>query len=157
MPASVPQADGNNLLLGRGKVYFDRFLPGTMTKTGARFLGECQKFDITPTITTKQKYTLAKSASTLLANNIDTQTHTLDIEMDEFVPENIALALLGDTAAISQTGGSITAEALSAPAKNQRVYKLANRQISAPVIKKAGVVTGVLGTDFLILDATMGL
>jgi len=36
----------NNLVLGRGKLYFDRFATGTQTKTGERYLGSTPAFSV---------------------------------------------------------------------------------------------------------------
>lgn len=36
----------NNLVLGRGEVYFDRFATGTQTKTGERYLGSTAAFAV---------------------------------------------------------------------------------------------------------------
>lgn len=36
----------NNLVLGRGKVYFDRFATGTLNKTGERYLGSTPAFSV---------------------------------------------------------------------------------------------------------------
>ena len=40
--------NGNNILLGRGKIYFDRF-DANGARTGELFLGNCPTFEITPT------------------------------------------------------------------------------------------------------------
>ena len=40
--------NGNNILLGRGKIYFDRF-DSSGVRTGELFLGNCPTFEITPT------------------------------------------------------------------------------------------------------------
>ncbi|MFU1607319.1 hypothetical protein ACM25O_13120 [Sulfitobacter pontiacus] len=36
----------SNLVLGRGKVYFDRFIPGTTIKTGERYMGATPSFSV---------------------------------------------------------------------------------------------------------------
>lgn len=150
-------ANGALLLLGRGKLYFDRF-DSSGAPTGLRFLGDCDKLELTPSVQTKDRFSSSKKAATKLANVVVSQTHTLSIQMLEYDPENVALAFLGDASALSQTTSTVTAEALT-PAggvKLGRIYQTAKRNISAVSVKK-GATTGVEGTDFEIEDAGLGL
>jgi hypothetical protein len=149
-------ADGSKLMLGRGKIYFDRWTPGTTTSTGLRFLGDCNKFDIVPSVQTKDRFASTKKTATKLATVNVSQTHMLQIQMGEVDPENVAMALLGDTALITQAATPITAEALTANAQLGRIYKTAKRLISATTVHQ-GATALVLGTDYEIEDATMGL
>jgi hypothetical protein len=148
-------ADPNQLLLGRGKLYFDRF-DSAGNATGLRFLGEADKLEINPSATTKDYFGMTKAASTKLAQNITQQTHEIDIQLREYQAANLALALLGDSTVLTQTGGSITGEQLSSKALPGCVYKTANRNIST-VVAHTGVTALVLGTDYEVLDAVMGL
>lgn len=147
--------DPTQLLLGRGKLYFDRF-DSAGSPTGLRFVGEADKFEINPSVSVKDYFTMTKAARTKLAKNIDTQTHEIDIQLREFQPENVAIALLGDSVVLTQAGGAIADEQLSAAATPGRIYKTAERNISA-VTAKTGVTALVAGTDFEVIDAKMGL
>lgn len=151
-------ADPTQLLLGRGKAYFDRF-DASGNSTGLRFLGEVAKLELTPTVQTKDRFTSTKAAGTKIAHNITQQTHTLAIEMLEYQADNIALALLGDNITLTQSGGSITAETVSAAPTAGKCYQLANRIVSALVLTTGagGVTPVVIGTDYEIVDATIGL
>jgi hypothetical protein len=149
-------ADGSKLQLGRGKLYFDRFLAGTMTRTGLRMLGDCDKFDIVPSVQTKDRFASTKKQATKLATINITQTHMIQIQMGEYDPENIALALLGDTALVTQLGTAVTAESLTTSVNLGRVYKTAKRKITAVTVHQAATVL-VLGTDYEIEDADSGL
>lgn len=148
-------ADGSKILLGRGKIYFDRLVSGAAT--GRRFLGECSQLEITPSVEKTEIYDHTKAAATKLASNVTRQTHKIAITMQEYDPENVALALMGTTAAVTQTTGSVTDESLTASVKKGRIYQTANRGISAVTVKKAPSTSLVLGTDYEIEDATLGL
>jgi hypothetical protein len=149
------EANGANLLLGRGKVYFDRF-DSSGNKTGLRFVGEAGKMELSPSVQTKERFTYAKNSSIKIAKNVTQQTHELNIELNEYTADNIALALLGDSVLLTQTTSSVVAEAIPWVAKNNRIYKTAKRLISAVIVKKAGT-PGVLGTDFAVQDDKLGL
>ena len=66
MPEAV---NGNNVLLGRGKIYFDRFDSAGL-KTGELFLGNCPTFEITPSPEEIKKYSSADRAAGLLASDV---------------------------------------------------------------------------------------
>ena len=151
-------SDPTQLLLGRGKVYFDRFDSNGNT-TGLRFMGEADKLEINPSATTKDYFTMSKAASTKLAQNIINQTHEIDLSLREYSPANLALALLGDAITLTQTQQVISAtpgEQLSAKATPGCCYQTQYRNISL-VTCKTGSTALVLGTDFEIIDPTLGL
>lgn len=152
------QADHTQLLLGRGKVFFDSF-DSSGASTGLRFLGEADKLEINPSVQTKEYYTHTKATATKLAQNITQQTHEFDLQLREFQSENVALALLGDSVIFTQAQTTIAANApeqLSAKATPGRVYQTANRNISA-VTATSGSTPLVSSTDYEILDSQMGL
>jgi hypothetical protein len=148
-------ANGDNLLLGRGKVYFDRF-DSAGQPTGLRFLGESDKIEINPSVTTKDYFTMAKAASTKLAQNIINQTHEIDVSLKEYVAENIALALLGDSVVLTQATDDVVDEVLTTKALPGYLYQTLNRKISV-VTAKTGVTALVDGTDFEVIDTELGL
>jgi hypothetical protein len=148
-------ADPTQLYLGRGKLYFDRF-DASGVPTGLRFLGEADKLEINPSTTVKEYFTMTKAAATKLAQNITNQSHEIDIQLREYHSENLALALLGDKITLTQSSATITGELLSSKAIPGYVYQTANRKVSAPT-GHTGATALVLGTDYEILDAEMGL
>jgi hypothetical protein len=150
-------ADGSKLLLGRGKIYFDRWLPGTTTPTGARMVGDADKFDIVPSVQTKDRYASTKNTATKLATVNISQQHMLQIQMGEYDPENVAIALLGDTASVTQTATPVTAESLTSSVVLGRIYQTAKRLITAITVHQLPSTVLVLGTDYEVEDATMGL
>ena len=103
--------NGNNILLGRGKIYFDRF-DSSGARTGELFLGNCPTFEITPTSEDIKKYSSANKSADLIASDVLRTTLALRIVGDEFSKENLAMVLFGDTGTLSQTGSTMTAEAI---------------------------------------------
>lgn len=124
--------NGNNILLGRGKVYFDRF-DASGARTGELFLGNCPTFEITPTSEEIKKYSSADKAADLIASDVLRTTLALRIVGDEFSKENLAMALFGDNATLSQTGSSVTDEVI-ANVLQGRYYPLSKRQVSAVTV-----------------------
>ena len=150
-------ADPTQLLLGRGKLYFDRF-DANGNPTGLRFMGEADKLEINPSAQTKDYFTMSRAASTKLAQNITQQTHEVDVQLREYQPANLAIALLGDAIVLTQEQTVVAqgAEQLSAKALPGCVYQTKFRNISA-VTAESGATPLVLGTDYEVLDATLGL
>jgi len=145
--------NGNNILLGRGKIYFDRF-DSTGARTGELFLGNCPTFEVTPTSEDIKKYSSADKAADLIASDVLRTTLALRIVGDEFSKENLAMALFGDTSTFSQTGSSVTSEAI-ANVLQGRYYALSKRQVSLVTVTDGGATTYVEGTDYKV-DAITG-
>ncbi len=150
MPESV---NGNNILLGRGKVYFDRF-NSSGAKTGELFLGNCPTFEITPSPEEVKKYSCGERAAALVASDVIRTSLALRIVGDEFSKENLAMALFGDNSTLSQTGAVQPSEAI-ADVLQGRYYKLTKRSIvSAVVTGIGGTPTYTLNTDFKVDNVT---
>src|SRR3972149_5982307 len=98
--------NGNNILLGRGKIYFDR-LTSAGVRTGELFLGNCPTFEISPSADDIKKYSSAEAGAPLIASDVLRTTLSLRIIGDEFSKENLAMALFGDNSTLSQTGAAI--------------------------------------------------
>ena len=82
-------------------------------------------------------------------------TLAIRIVGDEFSKENLAMALFGDTATLSQTGAAVTNEAI-ADVLQGRYYPLSKRQVSlVSVTGLGGTPTYVLNTDYKV-DAVTG-
>ena len=146
--------NGNNILLGRGKIYFDRF-DAAGARTGELFLGNCPTFEITPTSEDIKKYSSADKAADLIASDVLRTTLALRIVGDEFSKENLAMALFGDTSTLAQTGAAVTNEAISGVLQG-RYYPLSKRQVSlVTVTGPSGTPVYVENTDYKV-DATTG-
>jgi len=146
--------NGQNILLGRGKLYFDRF-NSSGVRTGERFLGNCPTFEITPASEDIKKYSSADAAADLIASDVLRTTLGLRIVGDEFTKENLAMALFGDNSSIVQTGAAITNEAI-ANVQQGCYYPLLYRQVSAVTVTgPAGTPVYVLTDDYTV-DAVSG-
>lgn len=149
------EANGDNLLLGRGKLFFDRFDTSGVS-TGLRFLGDCNQFEITPSVQSKERFDSSKAANGKIASGNINQTHKITIQMGEYQPDNLAMALLGDTYLLTQATAGIVGEHLTTSVKKGRLYQTVKRGISAYAVKKGATVL-VEGTDYEVQDATLGL
>lgn len=153
--AGTPSA--TNVSLGRGKIYFDR-LDTSSVRTGFIHLGNCDTFGVQPSVEKKQ---LSNFMTNTTAPYKEVNVKT-SIEMKiggfEFSPDILALNVLGDVVALTQSAATVTAEALASATvtKKGRSFRTAKRNISAVAVKQ-GATTLVLNTDYTIADATMGI
>lgn len=147
-------SDGAKVYLGKGKVFLDVLVSGA--KTGERYVGSCEALTVTPTVETKDKKDFSLPAAPLLDRAVTGINAEIALTLSEWDKDNLAIALLGTSAAANQTSGTVTAEALTGSAILGLSYKTAKRKISTVVLKK-GATTFVLGTDYDIADATVGL
>lgn len=143
-----------NEYIGRGQLFLDTFIPGTLTRTGELNLGNCTSFEITLKDDVKEKYESMDHSSLLYARAPVRRTQTLKIVGDEYSLENLALVFMGDQGTIAQTGATVTAETITTASKQGRYFPLAHRKVSAVAVKVA-TVAQVLGTDYTI-DAETG-
>lgn len=142
------EVNGAMLLLGRGKVYFDR-LDSSGNRTGEIFLGNTPTFEVTPTPEEIKKYSSASAAADLMASDVIRVALEVSIVGDEFSKENLARAFYGDTSTISQTGTTVSDEPINGVLQD-RYYPTEFRDISLVT------VTGhVEGTDYEV-DGTEG-
>lgn len=149
----TPSAE--NLLLGSGALYFDRFVNGA--STGERHLGNCSAFTLATTVEKIEKYNSMVAAKSLYKSVVKQIKATGKITLDEFEPSNLALGLLGEEGVITQT--QQTAVAVSdVKAFQGRYAKIGDyRDITDVIVKDAalGTTTYVLNTDYTI-DAQTG-
>lgn len=155
-------AQGGNLLLGHGELYFDR-LSSTGAKTGEKFLGDVESFGLTLTPEVKEKYSHTSAAGELLARAITRVTGEVSVQFNEFTARNIALYALGDDSSpLAQTGAAVVDELINnniaVPAADAW-YPLAFRgSVANPITAvtvKVLAATKALGTDYTV-DAITG-
>jgi hypothetical protein len=100
MSSTTPNAD--NLLLGAGEVLFSRFDASGTFSNKWRHLGNVDKLDFSPSADKKDKITSMTGLRALLASTITSVNLEISMELNEFHPSNLALALLGDQADFTQ-------------------------------------------------------
>ena len=154
-----------NLILGRGKAYFDLYAPGTQNTTGRRYLGNSPELAIDIATTQLDHY----SSDQGLKIKDDSVILQLDrkgtFKTDEISNENMQLFLIGTFQTQTQTSGTASTSTMLA-AKLDRYYQIGVttgnpsgvRNISAVVVKDDAVTphTYVLNTDYTV-DLTLGL
>jgi hypothetical protein len=145
--------------LGAGDVYIDR-LDTDGNPTGLRLLGNVSKFSIAEAGDIKDRVSFQKET---YGASLDTVTikkpAVIKIESDELDVRNIALALMGEDLAYSQTSGTVASGSPEDVIVHLgKVAQLAHREVSTLVLKNsAGDVTYVAGTDYVLKSANLGL
>jgi hypothetical protein len=136
------------LILG-GDLYFDRFST-TGQSTGRILIGNATNLSVNEPTEVKERTSRMRDS---FGNALDTvfikQPAQLELTVDEFNRHVLAIALLGDTVDVTQAGGSITNELITA--RIGAFVKLDNEQVSAVVVTEdtdTSPVTYVLGTDY---------
>lgn len=148
------EVNAAEVLLGRGKLYMDR-LTSAYARTGERFIGNVSLFEITPTAETIEKFSSATAAAPLIRRDVTRQSMEVRITGDHFSKENLALALFGDNAVLSQTTADIVDEVIASVLAD-RFYPTLYRSISAvSVAGPSGTPVYVVDDDYTV-DATEG-
>lgn len=151
----IPAPDPQNLLLGKGELFFDR-LSAAGVLQGYFHLGNCSKFEITLNDDLISINTSQDAAAGLLKRVTRKREVQLTITSNEYAIESMALALMGDSGTFTQASSAIAGEILTTSVVNGRFYKLANRNASAVVLTQ-GTVTLASGTAYTVYDATAGV
>lgn len=147
------EVNKDNLYVGKGKVYFDRF-DDNGASTGERFVGDVSVFEVTPSDQRIQHYGSATAAAALMADVLQRREYTLRMVAHEHVAENIALVAMGTVSALAQGSGSVTDEVVTV-VDTDRFYKLAFRNVSTVVVMDdTDTTTYVAGTDYDVDAAT---
>lgn len=80
-----------NLVVGKGRVYFDQFLPGTKTPTGERYLGNTPEFSLAQDQSTLDHYDADSGLNVKDESVVIEQNVTGTLTCDNIVDENVAL------------------------------------------------------------------
>lgn len=157
MPAQTAPSS-ENLLLGKGQVFFDRFdISGN--PTGLKHLGNVETFELTTADDNVDKYSSMTRSTALYKRVNRRRTVTLRITGDEFHPENMALITMGDQSTLVQTADPVVAEVVAADAQVSKGTYYVTRKLGpiSAVTMSFGGTPGVLGTDYAIINANTGL
>lgn len=152
-------------VLGKGKLFFNKFAPGTLVGSGERYIGNTPELTISVSSESLDHYNSdegirVKDDSTLLEI-----TRAGSFVTDHIDVENLALFLLGGAATLTEAGGTVTAEAING-VKPGLFYQLGTsttnpsgvRKVTSVVVKDDTTptpITYVAGTDY-VLDAELG-
>lgn len=151
----------DNIVLGRGKLYFDPFATGTETKTGERYFGNTPSFGLNIESETLDHYNADEGVKNKDLTVTLQTTYTGNFVTDNISPENIALMFMGSSAVVAQT--SLTGEVDTITVKQDRYYQLGEdasnptgkRNVTVTTVEPAGGGTAfVVATDYTVDDTT---
>lgn len=151
---TTPNAD--NLLLGAGALYFDRF-DANGNPTGERHLGNCSAFTLSTTVEKVEKYNSMVASRSLYKSVVKQIKAVGKITMQEFDPANLALGLLGEEGVITQNLATGVAVNGLKVFKDKYVKIGDYRDITSVIVKDGatGLITYIADTDYTI-DAPTG-
>lgn len=89
----------NDYAVGRGKVYFDRFLPGTMTSTGERYFGNTPTFSDGVTVTNLDHFSSDQGIKEKDKSIVLQIENTISMSTDNMQFDNLAVWFSGDNLA----------------------------------------------------------
>ncbi len=155
----------DNHVLGRGKVYFDKYATGTTNTTGEMYFGNTPEFKVSIDSQSLDHFSSdegIKEKDDSVQLQVDRKGNLVT---DNISPENLALLFLGVKSLQSQAATPVTAEVLATVAVADAWYQLGVTLANPSGVREVGTVTvtnsastpvpWVLNTDYE-LDAVMG-
>jgi len=146
-------AVGSKHLLGAGQLWVAMYVNGVL-QIAERFVGNNDKFDITPTVERVEIRDSTTPDNALLDSGETQRTLKLSIRMREFWKENVAMQQMGTTSTYTQASTPVVDEVVVVVAQD-RSFQLGGyvnpaRNVSSVVVKHtSGSPTYVSGTDYV--------
>lgn len=146
----------NNYTLGRGKVYFSRYLDGTETPEGFRYLGNTPEFSLTIESNDLDHFSSDEGIRELDDSVPLEVTRTGSLTTDNISAANVALFFFGSTTALTQVAVASAIETL-VDVKAGHGYLLGVTPLNPSgymgidttgFLVKKGLTTLVSGTDY---------
>lgn len=135
--------------LGAGDVYLARQVSGVWEDYAGPY--ECSKFEIKPNVELKEQVSKGRSTYGQVIETVAiAQPSDLSVDLTEVNKESLAIALLGTTAALAQSSGTLTAEAITA--RLDKWVPLTKAALTGTVVvtNSAASTTYVDGVDYLV-------
>lgn len=134
----------SNLTLGKGKLYFDAFAPGTTNPSGGeRFLGNCPEFNMSVERETLEHYDSTEGINQK-DDEVDTSiTYSATLTCDEISKENLAIFFLGSASVITEAGSTGNSDTFNNSVPGNR-YQLGTSASNPSGVRK---VTNVVVKD----------
>lgn len=159
--------NAENLLLGAGQIYFNRYLSDTGYYVGERHLGNVTDFTFNTNVEMFEKYS-SMTADRGLYFSAPKQTRgSGKLVMDEYDPYNLCLGLLGTHSVIQQTAGTVlpaAAETFLNVSRGQAIklgssgtQKFFTASSGIVVTDSAGTTTYVQDRDYIVLSEAAGM
>lgn len=140
--------------IGAGDLYIARYVNGAFEDWKGPY--ECTKFEIKPNVELKEMTSRGKTTYGQVIESVALQQPAdLTVELPEVNKESLAIALLGTTAALTQSSGTLTDEAFTASLDAWVPLSKANWSAAPVVTNSAGTTTYVNGVDY-IYNADLG-
>lgn len=146
--------DANNLYLGAGELWVNRMTNGAIGLW--RHLGNVTRFELTPTVETLEKQSSMEGARGTLKEVVTKTTMEVGLTLDEFDPENLALALFGSVSAYSQSSGTATDTSLGTSNSKKGYWLDTGKKKITVTAVKVGATTYTLDTDYTV-DSETGM
>jgi hypothetical protein len=153
-PQTAPSSE--NLLLGKGQVFFDRFDAAGLS-TGFKHLGNVETFELNTTDDKVQKFSSMSAGAPLYKEVNRRRAAVLTLTGSEFHPENMALVTMGNLSELVQVATAVTAEPVSPTTVKGAYYMTKKLGPITAVTVTFGATPGVLGVDYAIINANVGL
>jgi hypothetical protein len=138
--------------LGAGDLYIARFVNGVFEDYSGPY--ECDQFEIKPNVDLKEKTSRGRNTYGQVIESVAVpQPADLTIALSEVNKESLAIALLGTTAALSQTAGTLTNERIRVKVDKWVALSRANLTGAITVAGDAASVTGAISGTTLTVSA----
>jgi hypothetical protein len=135
--------------IGAGDLYIARYVNGAYEDYAGPY--ECEQFEIKPNVELREKVSKGRSTYGQVIESVTIpQPADLTVALGEVNKESMAIALLGTTAALSQSAGTLTAETVVAKLDKWVPLSKAALTGSATVTNSGATVTYVAGQDYII-------
>lgn len=135
--------------LGAGDLYLARQVSGVWEEYSGPY--ECSKFEIKPNVELKEQVSKGRSTYGQVIESVAIQQPAdLSVDLAEVNKETLAIALLGTTAALAQSSGSLSDEALIAKLDKWVALSKAALTTGVVVTHTSGTPTYVEGVDYLV-------
>jgi hypothetical protein len=148
----------DNLYVGAGIVMVEPF-DADGVGLGLRRLGNVDAFSVTFEVDVLTKYSSMTRVKGLYAEIPRRVRSTFRMQSSEFIDETVRMAFLGTRARLVQAATAVTDEAVTTAITpgEEFIFRTAKLGPITGVSMKFNAVTGVLGTDYEILNADVGL
>lgn len=107
-------AEPNNYTLGRGELHFSRFLPGTFTPEGERYIGNTPEFNASIEAETLDHFDSDHGVKEMDESIVLQTNRNASFITDNISLTNIAYFFFGSVSSIAATAGSVAAESIGA-------------------------------------------
>lgn len=146
----------DNLILGRGKVYFDQFLPSTTTKTGERYFGNTPAFGLNVTTQSIKHYNSDAGVKVQDRETVLQTEFAGTLTTDNMDAANTSLFFFGTADTLSTVLTAAQTDTIIGVRKD-RYYQVGVtavrpqgvRKISSVVVKVSGAAK-TIGTDYTV-------